>query len=70
VVVGYTTLNPGESSYLMLEPIMHEGMGGAHHFEVTVETDSPTVPVIKLHYRAVFGPQSEGIRGDQPTAPQ
>lgn len=54
----------------MLEPIMHEGMGGAHHFEVTVETDSPTVPVIKLHYRAVFGPQSEGIRGDQPTAPQ
>ncbi|MHB0869823.1 MAG: hypothetical protein ACYC66_10520 [Chloroflexota bacterium] len=39
----------------MLGASMHEGMGGAHLFEITVETDSPTKPVQKLYYRAFFG---------------
>lgn len=34
---------------------MHEGMGGPHLFEITVETDSPVRPVHKLYLRAFFG---------------
>ncbi len=34
---------------------MHEGMDGAHLFEITLQTDSPIKPVHKLYYRAFFG---------------
>ncbi len=34
---------------------MHAGMGGPHLFEITVENDSPTKPVVTLYYRAFFG---------------
>ncbi len=55
MLVGATSLKPGEATFLMLEPVMHEGMGGQHLFEITVQTDSPTRPVHRLRYRAFFG---------------
>ncbi len=48
-------MQPGQTSYLLIEATMHEGMGGPHLFEITVETDSPVKPVQKLSYRAFFG---------------
>jgi hypothetical protein len=44
----------------LIEAGMHEGMGGAHLFEVTLETDSPVRPVHKLYYRAFFGDPPSG----------
>ncbi len=34
---------------------MHEGMGGPHLFEITVESDSPITPSKKLYFRAFWG---------------
>jgi hypothetical protein len=59
-VVGTTTIGPGQSSYVLIEAGMHEGMGGPHLFEITLETDSPVTPVHKLYYRAFFGDPSSG----------
>lgn len=35
--------------------MMHAGMGGPHHFEITVQTDSPATPQITLTLKALAG---------------
>ena len=35
--------------------IMHPGMGGPHHFEITLQTDSPETPTVIVHLKAVSG---------------
>jgi hypothetical protein len=34
---------------------MHPGMGGPHHFEITLKTDSPETPTVRLTLVAVSG---------------
>lgn len=58
--MGATTLEPGQKSFVGIAPSMHADMGGAHLFEITVETDSPTKTVYKLSYRAFFGDGQDG----------
>ncbi len=48
-------MEPGQTSYVLVEAAMSQSMGGPHLFEITVETDSPVKPVHKLYYRARFG---------------
>ncbi|MCL5997938.1 MAG: DUF1573 domain-containing protein [Chloroflexi bacterium] len=43
-VVGAMTLNPGQSTQLSLQFMMHEGMGGKHLFRVHVKSDDPNQP--------------------------
>ena len=38
------TLNPGETTSLVLQFMMHGGMGGKHLFRVHVKTNDPTQP--------------------------
>jgi hypothetical protein len=42
VVVGQTTLQPGQSTMIYTELMMHEGMGGKHLFEIALKTNDPT----------------------------
>jgi hypothetical protein len=35
--------------------IMHTGMGGPHRFEITLLTDSPETPAVKLTVIALAG---------------
>jgi hypothetical protein len=40
--VGKQTLQPGESTTLSMQYMMHAGMGGKHHFSVHVKTNDPS----------------------------
>ena len=53
-IVG-TTIQPGERTTLSYPFIMHPGMGGPHHFEITLRTDSPTTPTVILQVKALSG---------------
>jgi hypothetical protein len=44
VVVGTTTLKPGQTTDLWMEFMMHEGMEGPHDFRVHVKTNDPDEP--------------------------
>lgn len=35
--------------------IMHAGMGGPHHFEIVLRTDSPETPTVTLTLLALAG---------------
>jgi hypothetical protein len=48
-------MKPGESTTIDYPFLMHPGMGGPHHFKVTIHTDSPQKPAITLDVRAVAG---------------
>jgi len=48
VVVGQTTLQPGQQTLISMDFMMHEGMGGKHLFEVAVKTNDPTQAVKKF----------------------
>ncbi len=37
---------------------MHEGMAGAHLFEITVESDSPVKPLQKIYLKAFWGDEA------------
>jgi hypothetical protein len=41
VVVGSTTLKPGEQTDVSTEFTMHQGMGGPHLFAIHVKTNDP-----------------------------
>lgn len=41
MVVGTTTLKPGQATILYTEFMMHQGMDGKHLFDVTVKTNDP-----------------------------
>ncbi len=48
-------MKPGESTTIDYSFLMHPGMGGPHHFKVTIHTDSPQDPAVTLDVRAVAG---------------
>jgi hypothetical protein len=52
VVVGQTTLKPGESTTLSMEFTMGEGMGGPHLFRVDVRTNDPAASELALFVRS------------------
>jgi hypothetical protein len=41
-------LGPGESTTIYTDIVMHEGMGGAHLFEIPLKTNDPAQPLKKL----------------------
>jgi hypothetical protein len=57
VVVGQTTLGPGESTTISTEFTMHEGMGGAHLFEIPVTTNDSNQSLKKLYIASDWQPQ-------------
>jgi hypothetical protein len=48
-------LRPGESTSVDYPFVMHPGMGGPHHFKLTIHTDNPGTPTVTLDLRAVAG---------------
>jgi hypothetical protein len=55
VVVGQTTLQPGQSTTLYLDFMMHAGMDGKHLFEVLVQTNDPAQGTQKLLVASDWG---------------
>jgi hypothetical protein len=55
MVVGSTTLQPGQSTTVATEFTMHEGMGGPHLFEVTLLTNERAAPQKKLYIASDWG---------------
>jgi len=53
VVVGATTLKPGEDTTLALPLLMgmHEGMEGQHVFAVDIRSNDPVEPVKIIRWR-------------------
>jgi len=56
VVVGQTRLNPGESTELYTDLMMHEGMGGKHLFEIVLNTNDKTQSSEKLTIKSDWVP--------------
>jgi hypothetical protein len=48
-------LGPGESTTADYPFEMHPGMGGPHHFVITIPTDSPRSPIVTLDVIAMAG---------------
>jgi hypothetical protein len=42
--IGSMVLNPGETTIVSMEFMMHEGMGGFHNFSVHMPTNDPNQP--------------------------
>ena len=55
-VIGSTTLKPGEETTVMLQFMMHTGMGGQHEFRVHVLTDDPKAPEQEVVIRSNWIP--------------
>ena len=55
MVVGQTTLKPGQSTTLAMRFTMHEGMGGPHEFRVALATNDRTAPARELVVRSGWG---------------
>jgi len=55
VVVGTTTLQPGQSTSINIAFAMHEGMGGPHHFVGTIKSNDPLEPEKKVAVKALIG---------------
>jgi hypothetical protein len=56
LVVGSTTLRPGQSTILYTEFMMHAGMDGKHLFEVTVKSNDPQQREKKLYIASNWVP--------------
>jgi hypothetical protein len=67
VVVGSTTVKPGEIGTLKVSIIMHKGMGGPHLFHVFVKSSDPEKPVTVLKVKADIVPL-EAWRSSHPNA--
>jgi hypothetical protein len=50
-------LQPGQSTTIYLDVVMHPGMGGKHLFEVAVKTNDPAQPLKKLLVASDWQPQ-------------
>ncbi len=50
------TLNPGETTTLSMQFMMHEGMGGRHLFRVHVKTNDPSRPDYMLEVASNWVP--------------
>ncbi|MBI3969507.1 MAG: hypothetical protein HY329_28010 [Chloroflexi bacterium] len=48
-------IRPGQKTLVTYPFLMHPGMGGPHQFEITLQTDSPTTPTLKLTLLALAG---------------
>jgi len=67
VVVGSTTVKPGEIGTIKVSIIMHKGMGGPHLFDIFVKSSDPENPVTVLKVKADIVPL-ETWRGSHPQA--
>jgi hypothetical protein len=56
VVVGSTTIKPGETGTVKVSVTMHEGMGGPHLFHLFVRSSDPETPITVLKVRADIVP--------------
>jgi hypothetical protein len=56
VVVGSTTVKPGETGTIYVSVIMHKGMGGPHLFHIFVRNSDPENRVIILKVKADIVP--------------
>jgi hypothetical protein len=56
VVVGQTTLQPGQSTRIYTDLMMHEGMGGKHLFEIPLQTNDPTQQTKTLRIKSNWIP--------------
>lgn len=56
VEIGQTRLQPGESTQLSTDLMMHEGMGGKHLFEIVVNTNDKVNPTQKLTIKSDWVP--------------
>lgn len=52
MVVGSTTVKPGEIGIVRASIIMHKGMGGPHLFHVFIKSSDPDNPVTTLKVKA------------------
>ncbi len=55
MVVGQTTLQPGQQTLIYMDFMMHEGMDGKHLFEIDVKTNDATQAVKKLQVASNWG---------------
>lgn len=53
--VGSAVLRSSERTMVTYPFVMHQGMGGPHRFEITLQTDSPETPTLTLTLLAVAG---------------
>ncbi len=67
MVVGSTTVKPGEIGTLKVSVMMHKGMGGPHLFHVFVKSSDPEKPVTVLKVKADIVPL-DTWRGSHPQA--
>ena len=56
MVVGQTTLQPGQSTTIYTDLMMHEGMGGKHLFEIPIKTNDPTQQAKALQIKSNWIP--------------
>jgi hypothetical protein len=56
VVVGSTTLAPGQETEVSTEFTMHEGMGGPHLFAIHVRSNDPAEKERVLKIRSYWQP--------------
>ena len=56
MVVGSTTVKPGEIGTLEVSIIMHKGMGGPHLFHIFAKSSDPEKPVTVLKVKADIVP--------------
>ena len=56
MVVGSTTLQPGQETEVSTQFTMHEGMGGPHLFAIHVKTNDPVEKERVLKIRSFWQP--------------
>ncbi len=61
MVVGQTTVQPGQSTTLYTDFAMHEGMGGKHLFEIALKTNDPTRSAKTLQIRSNWIPSASPL---------
>jgi hypothetical protein len=54
VVVGLTTLQPGQETNVSTEFTMHQGMGGPHLFVIRLQTNDRVEPKRELRIRSYW----------------
>lgn len=52
MTVGSTVVKPGQATNFIFPYAMHPGMGGKHHFVVTMKTNDPERPTLEFHIYA------------------
>jgi len=52
VVVGSTTLQPGQETEVWTQFTMHQGMGGPHLFVIRLKTNDPIEPERQIKIRS------------------